>query len=119
MTHDDAPSLLPALERLLDRERQALIDGDLGRLSDLVERKQDLIDRINALGAVDGADLDQLRRKVSRNQELLNSALDGIRAVAGRIAELRRVRRGLETYDRSGRKTCIETRARPNVEKRA
>jgi len=45
--------------------------------------------------------------------------LSGIRAVADRVAALRRVRDTLETYDQSGRKTAISTLRTGQVEKRA
>lgn len=119
MTTETARHLIEDLAGLLDRERKALIGGDLEQLAEMMSRKAALIARINNLGHVDQADLVAVRDKVARNQTLLNSALDGIRAVAERMAELRRVRRGLETYGRDGRKARFDTATRSRVEKRA
>jgi len=119
MTHQSAQDLINELDTLLDRERQALIDGDLELLGRMLTQKQDLIEKINALDTLERERLVHVHDKVTRNQELLNSAMEGIRAVASRMADLRRVRQGLETYDQSGRKTRVETQNSPSVEKRA
>ncbi|MCB1364734.1 MAG: flagellar biosynthesis protein FlgN [Rhodobacteraceae bacterium] len=118
MTRQTA-KLFEALDELLDRERQALVAGELNVLADLMVRKETLMRDIGAAGVGEQAGLNRLRDKVNRNHALLNGALEGIRAVAGRMADLRQVRRGLETYDSSGRKTLFDTQARPRVEKRA
>lgn len=119
MTQQSAQDLIDELDTLLDRERQALVDGDLDLLGRMLAQKQDLIDNINALEPLGQDRLTGVHTKVTRNQELLNSAMEGIRAVANRMADLRRVRQGLETYDQDGRKTRFETQNRPSVEKRA
>lgn len=119
MTHQAAQNLIDELDTLLDRERQALVDGDLDLLGRMLAQKQGLIEQINAMDALERERLTQVHDKVTRNQELLNSAMEGIRAVANRMADLRRVRNGLETYDQSGRKTRFETQGHSSVEKRA
>ena len=119
MATDTADELISELDALLDRERRALTGGDLESLSDLFMRKEAIIGRLGALSLADPGQLDPLRDKMIRNRVLLDSALEGIRAVAGRMAELRRVRRGLDTYDRSGQRSSADTALRPNVERRA
>lgn len=119
MTEHFAQTLIDELDSLLDRERQALIDGNLEQLARMLAQKQGLIENINAMDTLERDRLAHVHDKVTRNQDLLNSAMEGIRAVAERMADLRRVRHGLETYDQSGRKTRIEMQNRPNVEKRA
>lgn len=119
MTQQSAQDLIDELDTLLDRERNALVEGDLELLSRMLVQKQNLIESINALDALERERLVHVHDKVTRNQALLNSAMEGIRAVASRMADLRRVRQGLETYDQSGRKTRIEIADRPSVEKRA
>ncbi len=119
MTHDFAQDLIDELDALLDQERQALLDGDLEHLGRALAQKENLIEKINALETLERSMLENVHQKVSRNQVLLNSALEGIRAVANRMADLRRVRQGLETYDRTGQKKRIDTQVNPNVEKRA
>lgn len=119
MTHQTAQDLIDKLDALLDRERQALVEGDLELLGRMLLQKQELIESINTMGAVEQGHLALVHDKATRNQELLNSAMEGIRAVANRIADLRRVRQGLETYDQTGRKTRFETQRTTSVEKRA
>ena len=83
------------LDELLDAERQALLEGNLDEISVLMKRKEALIDVLNTQEATDRAELESLNSKVERNQELLNSALEGIRTVARRLAAMRRIRGSL------------------------
>ena len=52
-------------------------------------------------------------------QLLLDGALEGIRNVANRLADLRRLRHSFDTYDSRGRKSTIEGHVVRHVEKRA
>ena len=120
MTDDDETlKAIEELDQILDQEREALITGDLDQLTRLLELKESLIDQINAKDSVQKEQLADVQDKVARNQALLHSAMEGIRAVADRMADLRRVRQGLETYDRTGRKTQFPTQVQRIVEKRA
>lgn len=107
------------LDELLDRERRLLLDGDLQALSDLHAEKSMLINRLNGLDEADRPNLLSLRDKVDRNQDLLNAAMEGIRAVSQRLAEVRRIRTNLETYDSDGKKRAVKTRPDRSLEKRA
>jgi flagellar biosynthesis/type III secretory pathway chaperone len=108
-----------ALDDLLDAERAALLTGDIDQIGRLLEQKESLIDSLNEQEAVDRFTLENLNSKVERNQELLNSALDGIRTVARRLATMRRIRRTLDTYDAQGRKSSIVLDQEQTVERRA
>ncbi len=119
MSTDTTESLVEALDLVLETERRALIDGDFDRLESLLEEKEALVGKLNALARVESDDLAGVRKKMNRNQDLMNSALDGIRAVANRMAELRRVRQGLATYDRDGTRHQISTSFARKLEKRA
>lgn len=119
MSHETAQAVIDELDQLLDRERQALLTGDLDQVARIVELKETLIRQINDLDAGEWADVAEVRSKLTRNQALLNSALEGIRAVADRMADLRRVRQSLETYDKSGRRTRHITQSGGQVERRA
>jgi flagellar biosynthesis/type III secretory pathway chaperone len=116
---EQATVILASLDDLLDRERIALLNGDLDAISRGLREKERLIDALNALHGDQDEDLSAIRNKAQRNQILLESALSGVRAVADRVAALRRVRDTLETYDQSGRKTAISTLRTGQVEKRA
>lgn len=119
MKTETAQSVIEELDQLLDRERQALLAGDLEQIARILVLKEALIDQINAFDAAERDNLERVHDKLTRNQTLLKGAMEGIRAVADRMADLRRVRQGLETYDRSGRKTRHDTQPNSNVEKRA
>lgn len=113
------PPILGELDDLLERERDALLAGDLEGLSRILREKEQVIDRLNQLLPPTSLDLDVLKDKALRNQALLDTALEGIRAVADRVSALRRVRDTLETYDQTGRKTTFEAMHKGRVEKRA
>jgi hypothetical protein len=119
MTNDNPQKLIDELDELLDRERQALFQGDLAQLGRMVSQKDALIGKINSLDTIGRNSLADVHQKAARNQVLLDSALEGIRAVISRMTDLRHVRRGLETYDRTGRKKNVGTQSRNSVEKRA
>ena len=119
MTIDSIQYLIDELDDLLDSEKAALVKGDMERVSRLVSQKEFLIEGLNSLENLDRENLIHLHQKVMRNQTLLDSALEGIRAVATRMSELRRVRSGLETYDEQGRKQHFSTQRKVQVEKRA
>lgn len=111
--------IIDELDQILDRERTALMAGDLGQLEELLAKKEKLIGKLNSVTELERESLAQVQNKVSRNQLLLDSAMEGIRSVAARMAELRRIRRGLDVYDQSGRKTRFGTHGATKLEKRA
>lgn len=110
---------IKALEDLLETERTALAQGNLDALDQLTPEKEQLISVINDLKVFETEDLIRVQKKVERNQALLNSAAEGIRAVADRMTELRRVRQEFSTYDASGQRNGFAVRARAKLEKRA
>ena len=119
MTMERSSALFDALDDLLDEERNALLTCDLDRVGRLLERKEALIEELAALEEFEARALEAVQGKMQRNRDLLNSALEGIRAVASRLAALRRVRSNLDTYDSNGTKRTIEIAKDSAVEKRA
>lgn len=119
MTNESVQALIDELDELLDSEKKALVHGDIDGVNRLVSQKEYLIESLNAQDGLDRMNMSQLHQKVTRNQALLDSALEGIRAVATRMSELRRVRGGLETYDKRGRKRHFGIPNSVQVEKRA
>jgi len=107
------------LDDLLEVERDALLSGNLDQIGRLLERKETLIDELSALERFETDTLQNLTVKLKRNQALLDSALEGIRKVAKRLAALRRVRSTLDTYDSSGTKKAIDVVSEGSFEKRA
>jgi flagellar biosynthesis/type III secretory pathway chaperone len=110
---------LEALNSLLDEEREALLGGDLDHLSSLLASKEALIEEMNATPQSDLAAVQTLDAKVKRNQLLLDGAMEGIRAVAQRLAHLRESKGALETYGRDGKRYNIQLAADSSVEHRA
>ena len=108
-----------ALESLLERERDALLAGDLERVTTLLPEKQSLMERLADVPAQDAVLLRSVSDKVQRNQKLLTGAMEGVRTVTERLAALRRVRDTLETYGADGKRRNIDTDRPPSVERRA
>lgn len=119
MTNDPHQQLIDELDLLLEKERDALMTGQLEMLPELLEQKEGLIDRLNGLDGLEAAELQPLRGKAQRNQALLDGALRGIRTVANRFSTLRKIRRTLETYDSQGRKSALVSQHDNKLEKRA
>ncbi len=119
MNIDQNKAVFDELDELLDEERTALITGDLEKVARLLERKENLLDAMSGMTTYDAEYLEAASLKLERNRELLDGALEGIRAVSKRLATLRRIRSTLETYDSSGSKQTIEFPSDSAVEKRA
>ncbi len=117
MTHEHID--FSQLDSVLEQERAFLLEGDLEGLGTLLPIKEQLVELL-LNDADSGQDqIAPLEGKLQRNQLLLDGALDGIRAVAVRLAALRQVRTALDTYDAHGRKQHIDISTAPKVEKRA
>lgn len=119
MTLETPQDYIDELDTVLEEERTALLSGDLSALEPIIARKEEAIQRLNELDALEQAEFTEVQSKVTRNQALLDSAMQGIRSVAARMAEIRRVRKGLDVYDKAGRKTRYGTNNRLTLEKRA
>ena len=119
MTARTADKIFHDLDTCLDEEQKALLDGNLDRIDGLMEEKSALISELNSLGAAQKPGLDKLRDKAQRNQVLLDGALEGIRLVSQRIADLQALRHSFETYDARGQRRTIEGKIVRKVEKRS
>lgn len=119
MTSDALQTTIDSLDDLLDQERAALLRGELDKLQRLYEYKVRLIDQLRVLDLENSDDLRPLSDKIDRNQSLLSSALEGIRAVTRRLDAVRQARENLETYGADGKRTSLGTRAGKALEKRA
>ncbi len=118
-TNLTASEIFTALDACLEREKAALLTGDLDAIAPLMEEKSGLIAQLNALGATDGNVLNDLKDKAERNQALLNGALEGIRRVSERIQVMQSLRHSFDTYDQRGNRQTIEGQVVRHVEKRA
>lgn len=107
------------LDALLEQERAFLLDGDLEGLGTLLPLKEQMVEILLHDEAEHRDMIQPLQGKLHRNQLLLDGALDGIRTVAKRLADLRQVRSALDTYDARGRKLSVPAPTTSKVEKRA
>lgn len=119
MTDEPHDKSIDRLNTILDAERQALLEGDLEKLSTLLGDKTALIEALNGTPQSDLAALEQLDNKVRRNQLLLDGALEGIRSVSSKLAKLREVKGTLETYGADGKRHDIVSEPENSVERRA
>ncbi|WP_261385784.1 flagellar biosynthesis protein FlgN [Tateyamaria omphalii] len=107
------------LDDLLDSERAALLEGNLDDVKRLFERKTKLVDALSRFDDAESLNVQALRQKVERNQDLLQAAAEGVKSVARRLATIRRVRESLETYDARGQRKKVDLKAATTLEKRA
>lgn len=89
------------VNRLLDEERKALLDGAIGALPEIHRALE------AAMGALDDSALSEdalaaLRDKARRNETLLQAARRGIERTVQRVKDCERAARGLTTYGRDG-----------------
>ncbi|CUH51372.1 flagellar export chaperone FlgN [Shimia marina] len=122
MSEEIEITLLDSLETLLEEERQALLKGDLEALPDLLERKESLFEDLEAQHEeipLEAEALEPLQHLFVRNQSLLESSQNGLRATTERMGTLRRVRTSLETYNNNGQRQAVQLTSGQRVEKRA
>ncbi|MFV2051305.1 hypothetical protein [Aliiroseovarius sp. YM-037] len=113
-----AEMALHDIDAVLEAEREAILAGRLEDVSRLVAQKERLLDSTN-FAEIHPDDLKRLRAKAQRNEQLLSSAMAGLRRAMARIEELREGGTGLNTYTQSGGKTALGTGGAPRVEKKA
>lgn len=113
------PHNMDAFQELLEEERRILLRGDLEALAALLPKKESLVETLLETSGWDRDMIGPVEEKLKRNQLLLDGALDGIRAVAARLAALRQVRSALDTYDARGRRQSVKTPVKNHLEKRA
>lgn len=96
------------LNKLLERERQAILAGMFDELTGLAPEKERLLSSL-VEQSIEPSQLRLISAAVSRNQTLLAAAIDGVRAVSERIDTLRRSRQGFESYGPSGGRMHVGT----------
>jgi hypothetical protein len=89
--------------RLLDQEREIILNGPLSELKALVDRRETAIREVMAEGgAAPEPFLAALRAKAERNARLLKASLAGVRAADAEIGRLEAATRNLRTYTERG-----------------
>lgn len=106
------------LEDLLDREKEAVLCGNLDALRGLVAEKTVLINRIRR-DSLPESRLEILRKKARRNRTLLEAAQKGIGSVLRQISTPPGRARSFQTYDMNGTSRKLENLKRNGLEKRA
>ncbi len=111
--------LIARLDEILTIERKALLSGDLTSLESIVTEKEDLIGSLNTIELAKTAASDDVNAKLEHNQVLLEAAMQGIRNIAEKLAEIRRIRREFDTYTEQGEKNRLKGDVESSFEKRA
>ncbi|SIS49950.1 hypothetical protein SAMN05421759_10146 [Roseivivax lentus] len=106
------------LNRLLDKERTALLHGDFEKISTLLKEKEALLEAISAEGSARDVDA-PVMAKLRRNLTLYDEALAGLRAVAERIGATAQPRSELRFYRQDGDTTSLTVQTPKGLEKRA
>ena len=92
---------LAALQALLTRERESLLEGTLDQISAIAAEKEALLRQLPQEKA-SPATLEQLSKDIARNQALLASAQKGVKAAEVALSRLDQAHRETVFYDRSG-----------------
>jgi hypothetical protein len=103
---NDTYYLADALEKLLEKERTAILAGALKDMGKIANEKERLLNT-HELTAPNQNVLDQLHKKADRNQQLLAAAIQGVRAVTTRLGALRKGQSALNTYNKNGQKAVL------------
>lgn len=114
----DSVDISDALEDLIDKERAAILSGALEEMGRIATEKERVLGG-HTLTAPDQRTLDRLRRKAARNQQLLAAAIRGVRAVTSRLDVLRNGPGEMNTYDRAGQRTTLNSRHQGTLHRRA
>ena len=116
---EKATNISERLAQLLEKERTALLAGDLEKISDLIPEKEDLIATMGRSGEITQTMGAELTLKLRRNHALFESSLSGIRAVAARIANHRKMQSTLQIYNAQGEKKVVQSQDSSTVQKLA
>ncbi len=117
MAFFNSPSLVDIVEDLLDRERQAVLDGNLDGLTRLIPEKIRLMERMAQIRQPIGK-IDRLKNKALQNKRLLEAVARGIESVSAHVTGLKTDKPPLRTYDATGASKEI-LQHRSTLEKRA
>lgn len=98
-----AGARLERVLRLLDQERKVLLEGPLGDLPAIGEKREALLAELLAEGTeLPAAFLAALKSRAERNRRLILASLDGVRAAEARIARIDAAQGALRTYSPEG-----------------
>jgi hypothetical protein len=96
--------------RLLDQERDALTEGDVGGLATIVAAREALVSELLAATVPPPRSfLSALRMRAERNSRLLLASMAGLRTARDQVAEIDRAARSLKTYTAEGAALDVDT----------
>lgn len=110
-------NLIVLLEKLLDTERTAILEGQIGSFQRFAQDKERLLAGLSKVKA-DPGDLQRVQRKAERNQELLAASARGLKAATQRLEKMTKREDNLRTYSRDGASATL-TRNPGGVNRRA
>ncbi|MGC8201109.1 hypothetical protein ACP2AV_00245 [Aliiroseovarius sp. PTFE2010] len=90
-------SAVSALEKMLVKERDAILESDFQTLSKLGDKKEALLKRV-AVECHEADSLRQLQQKLTANNALLDSAARGIKSAVNYIGDMQASPKPLQTY---------------------
>ncbi len=102
-------NVLGELEDILDRERQLILGARFNDLERLATRKSLLAGRIGQAVKSDLSHIERLRASAARNDALLQSAAQGLKAALQQISDARSLR-DQTTYAADGSRNPIAPR---------
>ncbi len=114
----DPKRLTDSLLDFLDKERRAILAGNLNEMKRIAAEKERLMERYKS-AEPDQKSLENLREKIARNQALLTAALKGIRAVTVKLSGLRDAQPQMKTYNRDGQRMIIGANPGQTVQHKA
>jgi hypothetical protein len=89
--------------RLLDLERNVILNGPLSSLAPLIERREAAMkDLVAGKTGAPEAFLADLKTRAERNSRLLLASLAGVKAAQNQISEINSARDRLRTYSADG-----------------
>lgn len=106
-----------ALEELLLKEREAIMNGQYDRLERMTVEKESLLKALSKT-RLEAEVLARLREQTERNGILLDAMRAGVGSALERLRAIQEPSPGLQTYDEAGRKKDL-TSKKPGSVRRA
>lgn len=116
---DNEAETIEKLTTLLDQERIAILQGNISKISEILDEKEKLFEIFQNISEPESKNIEDVSKIIHRNQDLLESSMAGIKAVSDRLATIQRVRESLEIYDQNGNRRMFDLTSGSRLEKRA
>ncbi|NSX56563.1 hypothetical protein [Parasulfitobacter algicola] len=115
----DSTHVIAKIADILEKERQAMIRGDLNILSELTGQKEKLHDALSKSAPLSHSDIVQLKRRAEQNQKMLEAVKQGISSALNRLSSIRDAQKPLTVYGASGQISSLEKADHKSFERRA